>query len=130
MSTDEWSQSRVLCCSSVQQYVLSFPKRRGGLNVFQHMVIDIIRTEEGLVLDRDIGPVAFFSDVSQWSFVYKNMLYMLQTLVGDGVVVGAIPSYLICISSDARDEDLSVLRGVAIVVDRHLPRYLVVLGRK
>ncbi|KAF9244663.1 hypothetical protein BU15DRAFT_86028 [Melanogaster broomeanus] len=55
-----------------------------------HMVIDFIRTEEGLVQQRDTfpnGPVAFFSDVAQWSFVYKNMLYMLQTLVGDGVVI-------------------------------------------
>ncbi|KAH7924281.1 hypothetical protein BV22DRAFT_518142 [Leucogyrophana mollusca] len=59
-----------------------------------HMVIDIIRTQEGLVRYRDTfksptlsGPVGFFSDVAQWSFVYKNMLYMLQTLVGDGVVI-------------------------------------------
>ncbi|KIK82384.1 hypothetical protein PAXRUDRAFT_832241 [Paxillus rubicundulus Ve08.2h10] len=55
-----------------------------------HMVIDIIRIEEGLVQQRDTlpgGPAAFFSDVTQWSFVYKNMLYMLQTLVGDGVVI-------------------------------------------
>lgn len=33
------------------------------------------------------GPIGFFADVAQWSFVYKNMIYMLQTLVGDGVVV-------------------------------------------
>ncbi|KAH7914810.1 hypothetical protein BJ138DRAFT_974767, partial [Hygrophoropsis aurantiaca] len=62
-----------------------------------HIIIDIIRTQEGLVKYRDTfqvegspafsGPVGFFSDVSQWSFVYKNMLYMLQTLVGDGVVI-------------------------------------------
>ncbi|KIJ65133.1 hypothetical protein HYDPIDRAFT_89176 [Hydnomerulius pinastri MD-312] len=55
-----------------------------------HMIIDIIRTEEGLVQQRNTftdGPVGFFSDVAQWSFVYKNMLYMLQTLVGDGVVI-------------------------------------------
>ncbi|KAF8835805.1 hypothetical protein BDN67DRAFT_998576 [Paxillus ammoniavirescens] len=55
-----------------------------------HMVIDIIRIEEGLVQQRDTfpgGPIAFFSDVAQWSFVSKNVLYMLQTLVGDGVVI-------------------------------------------
>lgn len=55
-----------------------------------HMIIDIIRTEEGLVQQRstfDNGPIAFFADVAQWSFVYKNLLYTLQTLVGDGVVI-------------------------------------------
>ncbi|KAG1728063.1 uncharacterized protein EDB91DRAFT_1022189, partial [Suillus paluster] len=55
-----------------------------------HIIIDIIRTEEGLVQQRDTfpgGPVAFFADVAQWSFVYKNLLYTLQTLVGDGVVI-------------------------------------------
>lgn len=57
----------------------------------QHMIIDIIRTYEGLVQYRDVhepdGPIDFFSDVSQWSFVSKNLIYVLQTLVGDGVVV-------------------------------------------
>ena len=62
----------------------------GELTYGQHMVIDIIRVYEGLVLYRDTypgGPICFFSDVSQWSFVYKNLIYTLQTLVGDGVVV-------------------------------------------
>lgn len=62
-----------------------------GANVVQHMVIDIIRTYEGLVQYRNTfqpdGPISYFSDVSQWSFVYKNLIYTLQTLVGDGVVV-------------------------------------------
>lgn len=55
-----------------------------------HVIIDIIRTEEGLVQQRSTfpgGPIPFFSDVAQWSFVYKNLLYTLQTLVGDGVVI-------------------------------------------
>ncbi|KAF8835804.1 hypothetical protein BDN67DRAFT_974912 [Paxillus ammoniavirescens] len=55
-----------------------------------HMVIVIIRIEEGLVQQRDTfpgGPIAFFSDVTQWSFISKKALYMLQTLVGDGVVI-------------------------------------------
>ncbi|KAG1780861.1 hypothetical protein EV702DRAFT_1076196 [Suillus placidus] len=55
-----------------------------------HLIIDTIRTEEGLVQQRSTfpgGPTAFFSDVAQWSFVYKNLLYTLQTLVGDGVVI-------------------------------------------
>lgn len=53
-------------------------------------MIDIIRTWEGLVKYRSTfpgGPIGFFADVAQWGFVYKNMLYLLQTLLGDGVVV-------------------------------------------
>ena len=33
------------------------------------------------------GPVAFFADVSQWTFVYKNYVYTAQMLLGDGVIV-------------------------------------------
>ncbi|KAG8214984.1 hypothetical protein J3R82DRAFT_8387 [Butyriboletus roseoflavus] len=54
-----------------------------------HIVIDIIRIMEGLILYRDTypeGPVGFFSDVSQWTFVYKNYVYTAQTLLGDGVI--------------------------------------------
>ena len=53
-------------------------------------MIDIIRIMEGLVLYRDTypgGPIAYFSDLSQWTFVSTNYLYTAQTLVGDGVVV-------------------------------------------
>lgn len=45
---------------------------------------------EGLILLRDTypgGPIGYFSDVSQWTFVYKNYVYTVQTLIGDGVVV-------------------------------------------
>ncbi|KAH7926567.1 hypothetical protein BV22DRAFT_341940 [Leucogyrophana mollusca] len=56
----------------------------------QHMIIDIIWLYEGMVQFRDTfpgGPVMFFSDVAQWGFVYKNLMYNLQTLLGDGVVI-------------------------------------------
>lgn len=33
------------------------------------------------------GSIAYFADVSQWTFVSKNYVYAAQTLVGDGVVV-------------------------------------------
>ncbi|KAI9461386.1 hypothetical protein HD554DRAFT_1522177 [Boletus coccyginus] len=55
-----------------------------------HMVVDIVRIDEGLVKYRDTfpgGPVAFFADIAQNSFVIKNAIYTLQTLVGDGVVI-------------------------------------------
>jgi hypothetical protein len=48
---------------------------------------------EGLILYRDTypgGPVAYFSDVSQWTFVAKNCVYTAQTLIGDGVVVSFV----------------------------------------
>jgi hypothetical protein len=51
-----------------------------------HLVIDIIRIMEGLILFRDTSTV-YFSDVSQWTFVSKNYVYAAQTLIGDGVVL-------------------------------------------
>ncbi|KAG1753195.1 hypothetical protein EDB19DRAFT_815573 [Suillus lakei] len=55
-----------------------------------HMVVDIIRTEDGLVKYRDTfpgGPEAFFAEIAQETFVIKNAIYILQTLLGDGVVI-------------------------------------------
>ncbi|KAG1848098.1 hypothetical protein DFJ58DRAFT_476131 [Suillus subalutaceus] len=55
-----------------------------------HMVATIIRLEDGFVKYRDTypgGPVAFFADVSQGLYVIKHALYVLQTLLADGVVV-------------------------------------------
>lgn len=60
------------------------------LNLPQHLIVDIIRLEDGFVKYRDIfpgGPVAFFQDISQPTFVTKNLIYALQTMIGDGVVV-------------------------------------------
>ncbi|KAG1842251.1 hypothetical protein DFJ58DRAFT_732108 [Suillus subalutaceus] len=54
-----------------------------------HIVVVIIHIERGLVKYRDTfpgGPVAFFADVTQDTFVIKNAIYTLQTLLGDGVV--------------------------------------------
>jgi hypothetical protein len=55
-----------------------------------HMVIDIIRTEEGLVQYGDNfpeGPESFFANVSQETFVISNTIVILQALLGDGVVI-------------------------------------------
>ncbi|KAI9573109.1 hypothetical protein HD554DRAFT_1142366 [Boletus coccyginus] len=55
-----------------------------------HLVIHIIRVMNGLILYRDTypgGPVAYFSDVSQWTFYAKNQVYIAQTVVGDGVIL-------------------------------------------
>jgi hypothetical protein len=56
------------------------------------MVVGIIRIEDGLVKYRDTfpgGPAAFFADASQETWVVKNAIIILQTLLGDGVVVGS-----------------------------------------
>jgi hypothetical protein len=56
------------------------------------VVVDIIRLEDGLVKYRDTfpkGPAAFFADVTQETYVAKNAIYILQTLLADGVVVGS-----------------------------------------
>ncbi|KAF8129476.1 hypothetical protein EV363DRAFT_1584542 [Boletus edulis] len=52
-----------------------------------HFVIDIMRVMDGLILYRDTGPIAYFADVSQWTFVAKNYVFTAQTLIGDGVVL-------------------------------------------
>ncbi|KAG2069404.1 hypothetical protein BDR04DRAFT_1078191 [Suillus decipiens] len=55
-----------------------------------HIVVNIIRTEDGLVKYRDSfpgGPEAFFSDVSQTTYLTKNVLYIMQTLLADGVLI-------------------------------------------
>jgi hypothetical protein len=60
------------------------------LKSFKHMIVDIIRTEEGLVQYRDTfpgGPEAFFAEIARKTFVVKNAIFILQTLLGDGVVV-------------------------------------------
>lgn len=55
-----------------------------------HLVLGIIRIEDGLVKQRDTfpgGPVSFFADVTQETFVIKDVIIILQTLLGDGVVI-------------------------------------------
>lgn len=55
-----------------------------------HMVVNIIRVEDGLVKYRNTfpdGPAAFFADVSQQTYVIKHSFYVMQTLLADGVVI-------------------------------------------
>jgi hypothetical protein len=50
----------------------------------------MIRLEEGLVLQRDTfpgGPQAFFADEGQVTFISRNSIFILQTALGDAVVV-------------------------------------------
>lgn len=55
-----------------------------------HIAVNIIRVQDGLVNYRDTfqgGPVAFFSDVTEKTYIMKHMLYVLQTLLADGVMI-------------------------------------------
>ncbi|KAG2093723.1 uncharacterized protein F5147DRAFT_657345 [Suillus discolor] len=55
-----------------------------------HLIVGIIRLEYGLVKYGNTfhdGPARFFADVTQQTFVTKNTIITLQTLLGDGVVV-------------------------------------------
>ncbi|KAG2344916.1 hypothetical protein BDR05DRAFT_860518, partial [Suillus weaverae] len=55
-----------------------------------HIVVNIIRVQDGLVKYRDSfpgGPAAFFEDITQKTYVIKHALYILQTLLADGVVI-------------------------------------------
>ncbi|OJA19438.1 hypothetical protein AZE42_04223 [Rhizopogon vesiculosus] len=69
------------------------PNRYGGYPTIVTEYCDIIRIEDGLVKYRDTfqgGPPAFFADVAQVTFVTKNAIYIMQTLLGDGVVASSI----------------------------------------
>ncbi|KAG1725529.1 hypothetical protein EDB19DRAFT_264139 [Suillus lakei] len=55
-----------------------------------HIIVNIIRVEYAFVKYRSTypgGPAAFFADVSQQTYVLKHALYVLQTLLADGVVI-------------------------------------------
>lgn len=55
-----------------------------------HIIVDIIRVEYAFVRYRSTypgGPSAFLADVSQQTYVLKHALYVLQTLLADGVVI-------------------------------------------
>ncbi|KAG2040435.1 hypothetical protein BDR03DRAFT_857930 [Suillus americanus] len=55
-----------------------------------HMVVGIVRIENGLVKYRDTwpgGPVAFFVDVTEETYVIKHALYIFQTVLADAVMV-------------------------------------------
>ncbi|KAL7279004.1 hypothetical protein ACG7TL_006836 [Trametes sanguinea] len=55
-----------------------------------HMIIDIVRTCRGFVFERDTypgGPVAFFAQPSESTFVAKNAVYTVQTVLGDGILI-------------------------------------------
>lgn len=71
---------------------------------------------EGLILYRDTyqgGPVAYFSNVSQWTFLSKNHVYTAQTLIGDGVVV-SFDRVDTTLSSTKNVAALPLLHGMAI----------------
>ncbi|KAA1467280.1 hypothetical protein DENSPDRAFT_926478 [Dentipellis sp. KUC8613] len=55
-----------------------------------HIGNDIARMIDGLVYNRDFvpgGPPVWFADLSDFTFVFKNALYVLQTVTGDGVMI-------------------------------------------
>ncbi|KAG1820617.1 hypothetical protein EV424DRAFT_1512077 [Suillus variegatus] len=55
-----------------------------------HMIVNIVRVEDGLVTNRyeyPNGPSEYFADVSQKTYVIKHLIYVLQTLLADGVVI-------------------------------------------
>ena len=58
--------------------------------VGQHIAINFKRLQDGFVTFRDTfpgGPVAYFSEPSQFTFPFKNAVYTAQTLTGDGILV-------------------------------------------
>lgn len=56
------------------------------------MTVDIQRLIDGFVFEANNfsgSPTNFFADVTQRTFLIKNVVYVLQTLLGDAVVVGS-----------------------------------------
>jgi hypothetical protein len=63
-----------------------------GLAIFffsQHAILDLVRLYQGFILSTVAvgGSNGFFADVATSVFVTKSALYMITTLLGDGVVV-------------------------------------------
>lgn len=57
------------------------------------MIVNIIRICEGFISigpGLPGGPEQYFEDVAETTFVVKSVLYNLQTLILDGVVVSVI----------------------------------------
>jgi len=72
------SQNRLMLVVSALLFIFST----------MHMAIDFKRIEEGFITFRDsIGPIAYFSQPSQFTFVFKNAVYTAQTLTGDGILI-------------------------------------------
>jgi len=95
------------------------------------MIVDVIRIEDGLVKYRDTfpdGPPAFFADITQRTSVSKNAIYTLQTLLGDGVVVGLMFCRLKALAYGNiffPVKDLSLLRRLAIYLGYHPAKHAV-----
>ncbi|KAG1865982.1 hypothetical protein F4604DRAFT_983460 [Suillus subluteus] len=51
-----------------------------------HIVLGIIRAEYGFVTYQGV-PAVYFADASQETFVIKNSIYVVQTLLGDAVAI-------------------------------------------
>ncbi|KAG0702262.1 hypothetical protein DFH29DRAFT_508952 [Suillus ampliporus] len=55
-----------------------------------HMIVNIIRAEDAFVKYRTTfkdGPIGFLADVAQETYVVKHALYVVQTLLADGMVI-------------------------------------------
>lgn len=57
------------------------------------MGIDIHRLVDGLVNHRDTakGPIEYFGDLGSFTWFFRNLIYTLQTLLGDAIVVSMHP---------------------------------------
>ncbi|KAG1797349.1 uncharacterized protein HD556DRAFT_252115 [Suillus plorans] len=55
-----------------------------------HIIMTIVHVENGLVKYRDTwpgGPAAFFTDVTEETYVIKHALYISQTVIADGLMI-------------------------------------------
>jgi hypothetical protein len=79
------------------------------------MIVNIIRISEGFVSvgpNLPGGPEQYFQNVAETTFVIKSVLYNVQTLILDGVVVCII---LFCIVFSARVLRCFLVFGASLI---------------
>ncbi|KAG6849105.1 hypothetical protein H0H93_011281 [Arthromyces matolae] len=53
------------------------------------MAIDIYRLVVGFIIHRSTvdGPTKYFNDFGDWSWLARNLIYLIETLIGDAIMI-------------------------------------------
>lgn len=97
----------------------------------------IIHVENGLVKYRDTwpgGPAAFFTDITEETYVIKHALYVSQTVLADGLMVRSCVNLRLKLCEltgmPCLAKDLSLLCSLAIHTRNHRTEFAVVCCRR
>jgi hypothetical protein len=89
-SSNNMHDVRSGCCSELANYFhANYNSMR---DMGQHLVIDVRRAIEGFVSHGDVpqGPSMFYGDLGDATEAAKNVVYVLQTIVGDSIVASSL----------------------------------------